>query len=177
MRIHAMRHAESEYNLFGLCNDDPARNVNLTETGRRQAETAAQKLRDLPLDAIFCSQLPRARQTAEIISRPHDAAVNPRAELNDIRSGCDGEPVAEYFRRIAHDRLHARVGDGETLLEHKRRILGFLDWLKTRQCYRHILLVAHEETLRVFKAFAEGLVDEAMLELNFANCDIYQFQL
>ncbi len=177
VHIIAMRHGQSEYNILGLCNDDPERQVRLTLAGRRQAEIAGQKLRQVPLQHILCSQLPRAHETAEIVGQYHAVAIETRAELNDIRSGCDGKPVVEYFRRIAHDRLNARVNDGESLLEHKRRILNFLDWLKLNAPYRSVLLVAHEETMRVFAAQVRQLNEDAMLELNFENCETLEFEL
>lgn len=176
MHIYAMRHGESEYNLLGLCNDDPARNVLLTETGRLQAMRASDGLGGVPFERIFSSELPRALETAEIVAGVHGLTVEPRAELNDIRSGCDGRPVAEYFRLIAHDRLHARVGDGETLLEHKRRVVDFIAWL-TEQPVQQVLLVAHEETLRVILAYARHLDDDRMIELNFENCEILDFEI
>ncbi len=37
MKVHAMRHGESEYNILGLCNDDPTRQIALTEKGQQQA--------------------------------------------------------------------------------------------------------------------------------------------
>ena len=176
MQIFAIRHGESEYNILGLCNDDPKRDVRLTEVGRQQAGYAAEQLQTVPLDHIFCSELPRARETAEIVSNPHALSIKPRPELNDIRSGCDGEPVAEYFRLIAHDRLSTRVGNGETLFEHKQRIMDFIDWLKS-QPYQQVLMVAHEETLRVFAAYAGALDNETMIELNFDNCGVLEFVL
>ena len=176
MDLHCLRHGHSEYNLLGLCNDDPARKVRLTELGRKQAQRAAEQLRGVLLERIFCSELPRTRETAEIVNRYHRLPVEVRAELNDIRSGCDGRPVAEYFRAIAADRLHTRVGDGETLLEHKERILRFLDWLR-RQPEGRVLVVAHEETLRVFAAHARGLGDEQMINLEIENCEVFSFEL
>ena len=68
MNVICMRHGQSEYNILGLCNDDPARKVRLTEQGRRQAERAAGELREAPLERIFCSELPRTRETA--LSQP-----------------------------------------------------------------------------------------------------------
>jgi len=177
MQVMAMRHGESTFNTLGLCNDDPARNVHLTAAGRLQAGQAAEKLRRSPLEHIYCSELPRARETAEIVGNFHRVRIEPRAELNDIRTGCDGEPVEEYFRRIAHDRLNTRVGDGETLLEHQQRIMGFVDWLATQRPYQQVLVVAHEETLRVFAAYAGKLSDEVMLGLDFENCEIFKFNL
>jgi hypothetical protein len=39
-----------------------------------------------------------------------------------------------------------------------------------------VLVVAHEETLRVFKVHFEGLVDEAMERLLFKHCELYEFE-
>jgi probable phosphoglycerate mutase len=177
MNVYCMRHGESEYNVLGLCNDDPRREVRLTEQGRRQAQAAADALKDVPIERVYCSELPRTRETAEIVNRHHCVPIDIRSAINDIRSGCDGEPVEHYFRAIAHDPLHARSGDGESLMDHKRRILGFLDWLKRQESLDTVLVVAHEETLRVFAAHARGLDDEAMRGLTFGNCQVLSFEL
>ena len=176
MILFCMRHGQSEYNILGLCNDDPDRKVRLTEQGRHEAERAAGELRQAPLERIFCSELSRTRETAEIVNLFHGVPIQAHPVINDIRSGCDGRPVAEYFRAIADDRLNIRVGDGETLLEHKRRILGFLDWLRV-QPYATVLVVAHEEILRVFAAYARNLDDEEMIDLEVGNCAVFSFEL
>jgi len=176
MKLHCMRHGQSEYNVLGLCNDDPAREVRLTKLGRRQAQWAAEQLAQLPVQQVFCSELPRARETAEIVCALLGAPLETHPGLNDIRSGCDGRPVQDYYRAIAHDRMHARVGSGETLAEHKKRVRRFIKWLKKRN-YNDVLIVAHEETLRVFAAYARGLSDARMLELTFANCEVFSFDL
>lgn len=176
MNVICMRHGQSEYNILGLCNDDPVRQVRLTGQGRRQAERAAGELREAPLERIFCSELPRTRETAEIVNGFHCVPIQSHPGINDIRSGCDGRPVEEYFRAIAADRLNGRLDDGETLLEHKRRILGFLDWLRV-QPYATVLVVAHEETLRVFAAYARDLSDAEMIDLEVGNCAVLSFEL
>ena len=176
MKVYCMRHGQSEYNVLGLCNNDPKRDVRLTERGRRQAVAAAHELKEVALERIFCSELPRTRETAEIVNRHHGVPVQPHPTLNDIRSGCDGEPVENYFRAIGHDRLNARARGGETLIEHKQRVLGFLDWLR-HQPHHIVLVVAHEETLRVFAAQARDLSDEAMCGMAFRNCQVLSFEL
>jgi broad specificity phosphatase PhoE len=175
MKLYCLRHGETNYNRLGLCNDDPARDVYLTETGIRQAEAVAEELRDLPLERIFISELPRTRQTADIINRYHDVPVVAHPSLNDIRSGFDGRPVTEYFAATGHDRLHARANGGESLLDYRLRVLDFIGWLR-EQPDNCVLIVAHEETLRVFRAYLEGLADEEMLNLEFANCAVCAFE-
>jgi probable phosphoglycerate mutase len=176
VQVYAVRHGQSEYNLLGLCNDDPARAVPLTPQGRDQAEAAAAALRGARLDAAYASPLPRARETAEILCSNRDIRLIVDDRLADIRSGFDGLAVADYQAAIAQDPMHARVNGGESLTAHKQRVVGFLQWL-CRQPHAAVLLVAHEETLRVFRAFAEGLADEAMIGLAFANCEVYAFDL
>lgn len=176
MRVLGLRHGQSEYNLLGLCNDDPARQVALTELGRHQAATALQSLRTEPVQAIYHSTLTRAVQTAAIIAEGLGMVAEIEPRLNDIRSGCDGQPVADYLAAIATDPLDTRVGAGETLREYQQRVNGFLNELTSRdvQC---VLLIAHEETLRMLKARAEGLALAAVVGLPFGNCEVYPFEL
>ena len=176
MKLYCMRHGETGYNRLGLCNDDPMIDVRLTETGIRQAVAAAAAMKDLAIGRIITSELPRTRQTADIVNRHHHAPVTAHPALNDIRTGFDGKPVSEYFDAIRDDRLHRHVNGGESLLDYKQRVLGFLDWLAS-QPRLDTLVVAHEETLRVLKAWLDGLGDEAMPGLHFANCEVVEFDL
>jgi broad specificity phosphatase PhoE len=176
MRVHAVRHGQSEYNLLRLCNDDPARPVPLTALGRAQAADAGAMLAGRGIEIVYSSPLPRARETAAIVGEHVGASVITDARLADIRSGCEGRPVAEYQAMIAHDPLHARPNGGESLLDYRERIVAFLDWLAARP-HAAVALVAHEETLRVFKGIAEGLPPEAAVDLAFGNCEVYAFEL
>ena len=171
-----MRHGQTNYNLQGLCNADPSRDVHLTPLGQEQARQAALQLKSVPLELIIASPLPRTRETAAIVHQYHQCDIQYEAAIIDIRSGCEDRPVTEYQAAIARDPLHLRVNGGESVLEHKQRILTFLQGLREKE-YRHILVVAHEETLRVIYAYFQHLSDEAMLELHFNNCEIIQFEM
>jgi len=177
MNLYVMRHGRTNYNDLGLCNNDPDTDVHLDDTGKQQAETAAVQLRDVALDRIIVSPLPRTRQTAEIINQYHNAPIEVHPELVDIRTGFEGRAVSEYFAAIAHDPLNARVNGGESLLDHKQRVLGFIHWLQHQQG-ENILVVAHEETLRVFIAWFEGNIpDERLRDISIGNCEYRCYQL
>lgn len=173
MILYALRHGHSEYNRLGLCNDDPQLPVHLTELGRRQAQAAAERLREVPLDRIFASELPRALETAAIVAAPRGLSVQACPELNDIRSGFEGRSVADYFAAVGLDRLHLRVNGGESLLDYKARVLGFLRRLRG-QPWQRVLLVAHEETLRVLYCWHRGLPDTALEQYDFDNCALLE---
>ena len=176
MKLYCLRHGETRYNRLGLCNDDPGRDVRLTSEGIRQAEAVAERLKAVPLERIITSELPRTRQTADIINRHHRVSVESHPALNDIRTGFESRPVADYFAATGGDRLQLRVNGGESLLDYKRRVSGFIDWLVV-QPEKTVLVVAHEETLRVFTVCFRALPDAALLELHYDNCELIEFTL
>ncbi len=177
MNIYCMRHGRTNYNDLGLCNDDPRRDVHLTETGKEQAQAAALALRGVAFQRILVSPLPRTRETAEIVNRHHAASIEVHADLADVRSGFDGQPVVDYFAATGHDPLRARVNGGESLLDHKLRVLRFIDWLTTQPDHT-LLIVAHEETMRVFIAYFENGVEDAQLrDIHVGNCEYKHYVL
>lgn len=176
MRLITLRHGQSGYNLRGLCNDDPAGNVDLTDVGIAQARQAADALTGEPIERIFCSPLLRARRTADIVGERVGQLPVTDERLADIRSGFDGRPVDEYFAAIAADPVNTRPQGGESLRDYFHRVDGFLDWL-AGQPWQCVLLVAHEETLRMCRAHCEGLPLEAVVGRHFDNGVPYAWSL
>ncbi|MGD8843751.1 MAG: histidine phosphatase family protein [Gammaproteobacteria bacterium] len=176
MKLLLMRHGHTNYNELELCNDDPAVDVHLTERGIRQAQAAAEQLAEVPLERILVSELPRTRQTAAIINAYHRVPIEVEPRLNDIRSGHEGRPVEEYFATVGHDRLHLRPPGGESLRDYKARVMPVLDRL-ARQPWKTVLLVVHEETLRVLVGHLGNLDDAAMEALKFGNCQVVETEL
>ena len=171
MNLYIMRHGRTNYNELGLCNDDPSVDVHLNEIGKQQAQAAAEQLREVVLDRIIVSPLPRTRQTAEFVNQYHQASIEVHPDIVDICTGFNGKAVGEYFAAIAHDPLNARTKVGESLLDHKQRVSGFIHWLQG-QPQENILVVAHEETVRVFVAHFEGNVpDEQLRDIHIDNCE------
>lgn len=176
MRLYLLRHGETDYNVQGLCNDDPAVPVHLNDRGIRQAQAAAEHLKTVSIDRIVVSELPRAQQTADIVNRYHHAPVTVKPQLNDIRTGFNDRPSREHQRFIARDPLHAKAPGGESLMEHRWRVLGILDWLRGR-ADQTVLLVGHEEPIRALLAWSKGIAPEDMREIQVPNGGIFQFEL
>src|SRR5579863_8723703 len=72
--IYVVRHGESQSNVYARENPDkPASQFgtlgsSLTKKGREQASYIAKRLQNVHIDAIFSSDLARAKETAEIIA-------------------------------------------------------------------------------------------------------------
>jgi len=83
-RILLIRHGQTDWNVEGRWQghlDQP-----LNATGMEQAQALAEYLRDRPIDAIYSSDLARARVTAEQIAETHGLTVktDPRWREQDL---------------------------------------------------------------------------------------------
>ena len=74
------RHGETEWNRE--LRIQGSSDIGLNELGRKQAQSLAQDLTDVDLDAIYASDLARARQTAEAVAAT--AAAVARARLRSL---------------------------------------------------------------------------------------------
>ena len=103
-RYHAMRHGQSKANEAGVIvsrvETDRSGDWGLSDLGRRQALTAAERC-GLPADTVICSSdFARARQTAEIVRALLGAPAVTLAE--ELRERCfgdlEGTSAANYAR-------------------------------------------------------------------------------
>lgn len=161
MKIYFVRHGESEANVAGLINDDPARPVALTAAGRRQAGDAAELLRHIPFVRAYASQLLRARQTAAILLRHHDCPLYVDARLNERKSGMDGLPVESFNALVRPDPVGTRPPQGESFLEQMERLRDFLAETAATQPRGPVLAVSHENPILAVLALSGQSVEEA----------------
>lgn len=80
MKIYLIRHARQN---SPLCNVD----VPLAEEGRRQAKLLAERMADWGIEAIYSSDLIRAKQTAQTLNQTWNVPIIVRNELEEIDFG------------------------------------------------------------------------------------------
>ncbi len=150
-----LRHGETETNRLGLTAG--ATDVALNETGWQQARAAASILKDRDIDAIFCSPLKRARDTADCVAAALGLPATVIAELAERNWGAlEGKPRALRVR-------NAEPPGGEGPDAFAQRTLAGLAKIPVS---RLPLVVAHSGTFRVVCralgiAAAETPVDNA----------------
>lgn len=169
MKITLIRHGESEANVAGCINDDPARPVHLTEKGRAQAESLASSLRSEPFTLAYASEFPRAIETATILLRHHACQLMIDPRLNERRSGMDGLPVDAFLDLVRHDPLRTKPEKGESFLEQMERLRSFLDETAARWPQAVVLAVSHENPILAALALS-GKDPEEIVRSNLANC-------
>lgn len=133
-----LRHGETENNRFGLVAG--ASNVPLNATGLAQARAAAEKLAHSGIDAIWCSPLQRARDTAACAAAALGLDVTIVPDLAERNWGeLEGKPRELRVRGVTPP-------GGESLEKFRARTLAGLQQIRTS---RLPLIVAHSGTFRI----------------------------
>lgn len=158
-RATFMRHGESEYNVLGLCNDDPGIPVALTPRGRSQVIRTETGFEPGTIDLLYVSQLPRALETAAIINRRQGARIVIDPRLNDRRTGFEGRRIADYLAARDVDPTNFCAEGGESFTTLKVRVIDFLDDLHATRV-DHVLVVSHHEVLQIVRGHTLGWSDD-----------------
>lgn len=95
--IYIVRHGESQDNANGILAGHT--DNELTENGKNQARERAEDFKDIKFDAVFSSDLARARQTAEIAKVNKELVVNTKEIIRERYFGeFEGKSVDEYIK-------------------------------------------------------------------------------
>lgn len=178
MKLIFLRHGESEYNVHGLCNADPSVAVALTPRGRLQAESAAERLRSLPIQRVYVSRLRRAQQTAAIVNASHCTDIYVDSRLDDRNTGCEGLPVSHYLNTMssAPDPFSWKISTGESYREMLARTQAFLAELNPHG-EGAVLVVTHHEVLQAVAGYFRDLSLPEMWAVWVDNCETLEFEL
>lgn len=158
------RHGETEWNRSGRWQGwaDPP----LNDTGRAQAAELAKQLRATPFDAVYSSDLRRARETAEVVAAPHGVPVVVDPELREIDIGS--------WSGLTHDEIRERYPDGtrpdgETREQHATRVRAAVERIARANLQRRVLIVTHGGTMRAI----HGLISDEPFH-PVANCAVLE---
>jgi broad specificity phosphatase PhoE len=164
MDIYLIRHGQSTgngRNCFMGWSDHP-----LTDLGRAQAEAAAGRLAALGPMPVLCSDLQRARQTAEIVAARWDVEVLADCRWREICCGdfedrpwdafsCDPELQA----RFESDPYHTVMPGGESAAMMAARALAAFDEVLAQENER-VVIVTHDGPIRAVLAHCLGIPDD-----------------
>lgn len=193
-----VRHGESTWNTLGLAQgrDDQA---ELTSRGRRQANEVAARFRDVPVRAIYASDLRRAQQTAAPLAAGAGVPVTLDTRLRERSLGVlEGTPAAANGPSATGLDLNAglvtdpdkRPEGGESVRDLYRRAAAFIDDLTAGalpviagdiaddiegDIEGDVVVVAHGGTVRVLTAYLKGVPVERMDWPPVGNAAVLQF--
>ncbi|MCA9671146.1 MAG: histidine phosphatase family protein [Myxococcales bacterium] len=147
------------------------RDVPLTEVGLAQARWAADALAGEPLQAVYSSDLSRARTGAELVASFH-AGVEARADaafremslgiLEGVALEAAREKFPDLVRKRYVDMLDYAFPEGESIADVAARALPALEALVEQHAGHAFALVAHNTVNRLVLGTALALPREGI---------------
>jgi probable phosphomutase (TIGR03848 family) len=155
-----------------------AAGVRLNDEGRRQAAEVAQRLRDLPLDAVLTSPLERARDTAEAIAAGRGVRVQTIEALQEFDVGqWTGRAIASMdantsWRRFNTVRSTMPAPGGELMLTVQTRVVSALLDLGERYPDGTVAVISHGDVIRAALMYFLGMPLDFVQRLEIAPARI-----
>jgi broad specificity phosphatase PhoE len=156
--IFLARHGESDWNAERRWQGHADR--PLTARGREQAHALADRLSDIELDAVYSSDLRRARETATMVAEEQGLEVTALPDLREIDvgswSGLNRDEARIRFPEDFERWLQGGPGwkDGETYPEMSRRVVDAVFRLAEAHDGGRVLVVCHGGPIRAVHATA-----------------------
>lgn len=179
--MYLIRHGATANNvadpplLQGLGSDP-----ELSREGEEQAGRTASFLSQLPINAVYCSPMARAKQTAYAIAMPHglqpqlvEAIIEIDVGAWEMRSWKEisqNEPE-EYSLFMENPAIHG-YRDGENLNQVHARVKPAMEQLMQSHLGEVIVVVAHNVVNRVLLADLLGLPIALARGISQDNCGI-----
>jgi broad specificity phosphatase PhoE len=116
---------------------------DLDALGRQQAETLAESFASESIDALYASDLSRARETAEILGAKLGLGVEVDPDLREKNWG-------NWEGLTSEERLHVAYA-GETSEDHRVRTLRAVRRIVERHPGERIVVVTHGGSLRIYE--------------------------
>lgn len=187
MIIIMVRHGQTDWNLEKRYQGH--QDIPLNQTGRQQARELALMLQHEPIEAVYSSDLLRARETAEIIAQPLSLSVNLDPRLREMSFGrWEGQTFTDIFRDYPDEfeewfrhTSDFAVPGGESVNLLLERFQAFLTDISARHTGT-VLLLTHGGVIRSFlyrilgqdprELWKDGLEPGFLVKLRVAGDDI-----
>jgi len=172
-----VRHGQSEWNLQNKFTGEV--DVDLSDTGRKEAHEAGKDLKGIIFNDCFTSVLKRAEETLSIILEEihqenipikKDKALNERnyGNLQGLDKTETAKKYGEHQVAIWRRSYDVKPPGGESLADTAARVIPYYKkeiepLLKTGS---NVLIVAHGNSLRALMMYLENISPEAIAEVD-----------
>lgn len=173
--VYLIRHAEAEGNIYRRCHGQY--DSMLTPRACEQIPLLVKRFEAVPLDAVYSSDLYRARTTAKAIADAHGLALETRPVLREIDMG-DWEDLAwaeiprfwpEEFAVWSRHAWEILPPHGESMMQAGERMLDGVRALARENEGKTIAVVTHGSAIRAALTIAHGYTAEEMDRVDWGD--------
>jgi broad specificity phosphatase PhoE len=157
--------------------------VPLSPLGQQQAAGLIERVGHLPIQAIYCSAIPRARETAMPLAQHLRLESHANEALNEIDYGdwtekhLDDLRPQERWRQWNAFRSGCGVPGGERMLETQSRVVTEMLRLKERHPGEMIALFSHGDPIKSAIAYWLGAPLDLFLRIEISLASVSVVQL
>jgi len=156
------RHGETAWNVEEVFRGRI--DVELNQTGLKQAELLAEYLSGQKIEAVYSSPLQRALKTAEAVARRHNLRVEIVSGLTDcdfgrwqgLHLGEVKDKYSQLYQQWAESPQSVKIPGGESLDEVRKRAIAVVNEIVSRHGER-VVLVSHRVVNKVLICALLGL--------------------
>ncbi|OGI15351.1 hypothetical protein A3K63_05535 [Candidatus Micrarchaeota archaeon RBG_16_49_10] len=137
------------YFVHGTTTDNEKRissgwyDVELSDLGVRQSIELKDKIKGKKFDVVFCSDLKRAVQSAELTFKGTVNIIQDK-RLRECNYGKYNAQPSEIVEPLQEKNITKRFPDGESYEDVKKRVADFLEFLKRKYDGKHVAVVSHK---------------------------------
>ncbi len=152
--------------------------IPLTDEGRDQAATVADRLAEVPFKAVYSSPIDRALETAKAIAARQDLEVRTLRKLGEVEYGSwTNRPLKVLARTKLWTKVQrwpsaVRFPEGESLREVQNRAVDEVDRLAAEHPKDAICCVSHGDVIKLVLAHYMGIHIDLFQRIVIARASI-----
>ena len=172
--IFVVRHGQTDWNLEGRCQGWA--DVELNQTGLKQASELAEKLSEIKFDVCFSSPQKRALKTAQIVYNGEiivDERIKERGK-GELEGRTDVKQMVQQLGINYYDPVENSFGI-ERLLDFQNRLRSFWTEVLAKYTGKNVLIVTHGGVAMCSRSFFDGMPkDQNLYQYRLENCEVWQ---
>jgi probable phosphoglycerate mutase len=137
--------------------------IDLSDEGRAQAEALGERLRDLPISAVYASPIERTMQTAGAVAAHHGLDVRVLPGVVEAEYGAwTGQQIkdlakTDLWRQVQVAPSLARFPDGESIREMQSRAVDAVQQVAADHVGQLVVVVSHADVIKAVVAYYAGM--------------------
>ena len=144
----------------------------LSEKGKTQAQDLGKLVAEQKFDVVFCSDLKRAIDSAQLGFSKY--TIIPDSRLREANYGDYTQKPASSFKQNITDYIDSPFPNGESYKDVGKRIADFCNFLKDNYNGKHIAIVAHQAPQLALEVILNGKTWKQAFKEDWRNTKSWQ---